>query len=531
MRLPGYLTAQLDRLAGIPRPSDRSRRASSLQLPVIAPKADMWEAEIAPASEPKKVGKIIDEEGDPTTGALHIPSRRTSVIHLPAVAAAQAKAEVETQGVGAGTVEEPEKVEEGGTKILMYPTLISFLKTACSAKVSGRSPGEIANLQQILDGYLLSMSSSSVVGALVHGLESQTQLLKLCSELGLTNDPNLRHALRADEEQIITHIMSIFDSKAIENDVLSLKGDSAQHVLDVVQDALDRGFLMAQEHSRKARRLIRKLSESCDKLPSSLFITDVTSREEHPLFGGGFGDIYRASYGDKTVALKCMRHFYRGSELRDIRMKICREALIWKDLQHPHILTFIGIDRESFPFSLCIVSPWMEHGTILNYLKLHGRANVDKLLFEIAQGLEYLHSRNIVHGDLRGANILINEDWSACLADFGLSNFMNPTSSMRTSNRAGSLYWMAPELIDPDRFGLKFLRTPATDVYAFGCVCVEADLPFQVCLNPQHCLELSMGNEQSDPSTSCQTHFGDMSQNTGHKILQPGLLLGSSCKT
>ncbi|KAJ7781785.1 kinase-like domain-containing protein [Mycena maculata] len=168
-----------------------------------------------------------------------------------------------------------------------------------------------------------------------------------------------------------------------------------------------------------------------------------------------------------------MRHFLRSTEMRRIRLKFCREALVWRELQHPNILPFIGIDRESFSSSLCMVSPWMEHGTILDHLKQHGRENVDKLLFEIAQGLQYLHSLNIVHGDLRGANILINDDWSACLADFGLSGFSNASSSMRTSTRAGSLRWMAPELIDPDRFGYKFARTPASDVYAFGCVCVE----------------------------------------------------------
>ncbi|KAF8215605.1 hypothetical protein K438DRAFT_1514487, partial [Mycena galopus ATCC 62051] len=46
-----------------------------------------------------------------------------------------------------------------------------------------------------------------------------------------------------------------------------------------------------------------------------------------------------------------------------------------------------------------------------------------------------------------------------------------------TSHRAGSIRWMAPELIDPDSFGGKFLRTPATDVYAFGCVFVNGDRP------------------------------------------------------
>ncbi|KAF7349005.1 Kinase-like protein [Mycena venus] len=120
-----------------------------------------------------------------------------------------------------------------------------------------------------------------------------------------------------------------------------------------------------------------------------------------------------------------------------------------------------------------MVSPWMEHGTVLQYLKDHGRANVDRLLFEVAQGLHYLHSCNIVHGDLRGTNILVNEDWSACLTDFGLSVFSNASAPMNSPTRAGSILWMAPELIAPDRFGYEFARTPATDVYAFGCVCVE----------------------------------------------------------
>ncbi|KAJ6476297.1 kinase-like domain-containing protein [Mycena sanguinolenta] len=302
---------------------------------------------------------------------------------------------------------------------------------------------------------------------------------QLANKLELTNDPGLRTALRRDEEQMTTLLVSILNSKSDEERVLRLEGDSAQHFLDVVQETLDSGFIVSQEHTRMALRIVRKLSESCDILPSSLFIVGVEERDEHPTFGGGFGDIYRALYGGQRVALKRMRHFLRGSDLRRIRLKFCREALVWKDLHHPNILPFLGIDRDSFPSALCMVSPWMKHGTVINYLKTHGFANVDKLagfcllqLYEIAKGLEYLHSHNLVHGDLRGANILIKEDWSACLSDFGLSFFSDATSTMST-NRGGSLYWMAPELLDPDRFNLKFARTPATDVYAFGCVCVE----------------------------------------------------------
>ncbi|KAJ7886908.1 kinase-like domain-containing protein [Mycena leptocephala] len=354
--------------------------------------------------------------------------------------------------------------------ILIYKTLISFLKAACSSRVANRR--EIVRIQGILNGHVLAMTSEDVVGAVVKSLQWRRTLLELAAELRLTDESNLRHSMRADEAELVTHVMSILDSKATEKIVLSLEGDAAQFFIDVVQDILDRGFLMEREQMKKARRIIRKLSEVCDKLPSALFVTGVSGCPEHPTFGGGFGDVYCASHSGKAVALKVMRHFSQGAKLRDIRLKICREALVWRDLHHPHILPLIGIDRDTFPF-LAMVSPWMEHGTVLNYLDCYGRADVDKLLFQIAQGIEYLHSRKIVHGDLRGANILINNDWTACLADFGLSAFTDPVSTLSSQERAGSLYWMAPELINPEEFGCKFARTPATDVYAFGCICVE----------------------------------------------------------
>ncbi|KAJ7261919.1 kinase-like domain-containing protein [Mycena rebaudengoi] len=217
-------------------------------------------------------------------------------------------------------------------------------------------------------------------------------------------------------------------------------------------------------------------SRAYGKLPASLFITGVTGRDTNPTLGSRFGDIYQASYIGRKVALKHVRIFrdQDADHNGKIDLEFCREALVWQHLQHPHILPLIGIDCESFPTSLCMVSPWMEHGTVLEYLDHHGRSNVDRLLSEIAQGLQYLHSNKIVHGDLRGANILINDEWSACLADFGLSNLDDAATAIDTPNLGGSTHWMAPELLSPEHFREgEYCRTPASDVYAFGCVCLE----------------------------------------------------------
>ncbi|KAJ7105676.1 kinase-like domain-containing protein [Mycena epipterygia] len=365
-------------------------------------------------------------------------------------------------------------------EMLLYKNLISFLKEALSARDMGPFP--------TLDADLRLMSSDDMVAGIIRSLENRKILWELASKLGLAEDQHLQNALRADEEQIAMLLVYIFYSKSAESAVLSLEGNFALAFLDIVQDALDRGLFIAQEHGRKARRIIHELSKSSDLLPSILFIIGVSGREEHPM----------------PVALKHMRTFLESTDLRRIRWKLGQEALVWKDLHHPHILSFIGIDRESFPTSLCMVSPWMEHGTVLKYIASHGPKDVDKLLHEIAQGLQHLHSRNIVHGDLRGANILINQDHSACLADFGLSALADDaTPSMSSSTRAGSFYWMAPELLDPDRFGLKFVRTPATDVYAFGCVCVELYIglpPFSELREPAALQKIINGERAERPS-------------------------------
>ncbi|KAJ6463335.1 hypothetical protein C8R45DRAFT_516973 [Mycena sanguinolenta] len=167
--------------------------------------------------------------------------------------------------------------------LLMHESLLSFLVNACSTRVPARSLSEVAQLQKTLT---ISMASNNVVSAIVGSSECRRALLELSSQLGLANDPNLRAAQRADDERIATILVSIFDSKDGEDAVLRLEGDPAQYFLDVVQETLDKGLLLAEDHSRMARRMIRKLSERCDMLPSSLFVTGVSGREEHPTFGG-----------------------------------------------------------------------------------------------------------------------------------------------------------------------------------------------------------------------------------------------------
>ncbi|KAJ7145909.1 kinase-like domain-containing protein [Mycena epipterygia] len=344
------------------------------------------------------------------------------------------------------------------TKIYMYKDCLTFLV-------------DIDRNLSSIDYVPCTTSTDSVLG-LAHSVESRKLLLKLASELGVIDNGKFQNALYNDAQHIVEHVVAVIQSPEATKAALKLEGESAMQFLDVVKNTLHGDILIIPEYRSRAGILIHKIYEAWDKFPSNIFIHGVTDRDRYPSFGGGYADIYRARYRSQPVALKRLRIFIQGEEPRAIRSKFRREVLVWQRLDHPYILPLIGIYcEESSWFSLFMVSPWMDRGNILGHLKDIGRDDVNRLLHEIAEGLQYLHSQGVVHGDLRGQNVVITENWNACLIDFGLSRYSE--ASRRPSKDGGSTRWMAPELIEPELFGLEFLATYASDVYAFGCVCLE----------------------------------------------------------
>ncbi|KAJ7715331.1 kinase-like domain-containing protein, partial [Mycena metata] len=101
-------------------------------------------------------------------------------------------------------------------------------------------------------------------------------------------------------------------------------------------------------------------------------------------------------------------------------------------------------------------------------------------------GVEYLYSENIVHGDLKGTNILVTPSRRACIADLGLSSIVSSMPILFTHSTAspqrGTMRWQAPEVLRGDsvnHFG--------SDIYAFACVCYEilsGKIPFYDLIEP-----------------------------------------------
>ncbi|KIO28627.1 hypothetical protein M407DRAFT_71576, partial [Tulasnella calospora MUT 4182] len=149
------------------------------------------------------------------------------------------------------------------------------------------------------------------------------------------------------------------------------------------------------------------------------------------------------------------------------------EADIWILLKHPHILEFMGVyalESEEY-----LVAPFAEHGALPQFLDRHPEVDRGRLIVEIAEGLGYLHLCGIVHGDLKGNNVLISADGHALICDFGLAKHVSSRTSTAIRG-AGTLLWQSPELLmDSSR------RTFQSDVYAFGMTIYEilaGKLPF-----------------------------------------------------
>ncbi|EGZ20825.1 hypothetical protein PHYSODRAFT_402717, partial [Phytophthora sojae] len=168
---------------------------------------------------------------------------------------------------------------------------------------------------------------------------------------------------------------------------------------------------------------------------------------------GGFGSVYRAKWLDSDVVVK-----RRAETVAIFR----REVEIWFSLSHPHVVRLFGACHVGRPFFVC---EYATHGTLVSFLRKHP-GEIWTKLHESALGVQYLHARGVVHGDLKGNNIVIGSDMKAKVTDFGLSSVASGEDKTLVS---GAWNWVAPELLDTNK-----RPTFATDVYSLGMCIVEA---------------------------------------------------------
>ncbi|KAK2463882.1 hypothetical protein APHAL10511_004054 [Amanita phalloides] len=285
------------------------------------------------------------------------------------------------------------------------------------------------------------------------------------------------------------------------------------------RDTLDREFI------ESGLDALRRMSQSGEYTLPSWTITRYEVDREEKIGVGFFSDVYKGKWRGRTVAIKVLAE-------TTPRKLFVHEAEIWKSLHHPHVLELYGASSTSCDPPWFFVSPYAKNGSLPDYLRrlasepgpwnlalspsassssvrrtsptrdsllgssltgnFTGRADrplslsdvqkewdLYRFMHEIAKGMEYLHNVKVIrgdveitgvlHGDLKAANVLVDDRYHCVISDFGQSEMKSEAYRISgTPLPHGTLRWQAPELM----VGASDL-TPAMDVYAFAIACIE----------------------------------------------------------
>ncbi|KAJ6492274.1 kinase-like domain-containing protein [Mycena sanguinolenta] len=212
----------------------------------------------------------------------------------------------------------------------------------------------------------------------------------------------------------------------------------------------------------------------------------ITQLDRFPVFSGSNSSIYRVNLRrsngqDALLAMKQLRvQCDDSSETESIMQRLKREVGIWGELKHSNVLPFLGVYDVGAPLPIFLF-PFCEFGHVGNYLRTHPSADRHQLTHGIAFGLQYLHDHNVVHGDLKMANVLVDNRHAPCICDFGISQIVGEAGFTKYST--GSTAYLAPELFSIlDMNGRNTQPGPlhptkCSDVYSFACLTLDILTP------------------------------------------------------
>ncbi|KAG8981770.1 hypothetical protein FRB94_002970 [Tulasnella sp. JGI-2019a] len=175
------------------------------------------------------------------------------------------------------------------------------------------------------------------------------------------------------------------------------------------------------------------------------------------------------------------------TQAKVVKRRYTREAKIWSSLDHVNVLSFYGVVEISSVAYL--VAPWVAHGDLSKFLtrrleylagsssnqgsfsdrKCSAFSTFDEatVIHGIASGLAYLHTSGVIHGDIKAANVLLDDALNPLLADFGLTKNEEFDATSPGLAGGGTARWKSPGLTEEQP------RTTKTDIYALGMTIVE----------------------------------------------------------
>lgn len=212
------------------------------------------------------------------------------------------------------------------------------------------------------------------------------------------------------------------------------------------------------EKKRKNHQIISKLQSICSSGDPNQYYRDLVKIGQ-----GASGGVYIAheKTTGSTVAIKQM-----NLEQQPKKELIINEILVMKGSKHSNIVNFI--DSYLLKGDLWVVMEYMEGGSLTEIVthSVMTEGQIGAVCRETLKGLKFLHSKGVIHRDIKSDNILLSTDGNIKMTDFGFCAQINEINLKRTT-MVGTPYWMAPEVVSRKEYG------PKVDIWSLGIMVIE----------------------------------------------------------
>ncbi|KAL8027430.1 hypothetical protein ABFX02_14G094800 [Erythranthe guttata] len=234
--------------------------------------------------------------------------------------------------------------------------------------------------------------------------------------------------------------------------------------------------------------------------PSGSFRCSIMSWQKGDFLGSGsFGTVYEGFTDDGFFfAVKEVSLLGQDSQGQQSIYQLEQEISFLRELQHENVVRYLGTDKDNE--KLYIFLELVTKGSLAKlYDKYQLRdSQVSAYTRQILSGLNYLHCRNVVHRDIKCANILVDVSGSVKLADFGLAKVTTKLNDIKSCK--GTPYWMAPEVVNQRNHGYG----RAADIWSLGCTVLEmltGQIPYSHLEGMQALFRIGRGELPPIPNT------------------------------
>ncbi|KAJ9442114.1 Mitogen-activated protein kinase kinase kinase YODA [Diplonema papillatum] len=181
---------------------------------------------------------------------------------------------------------------------------------------------------------------------------------------------------------------------------------------------------------------------------------------------GSFGAVYLGFARERELLALKIAHVSQVSDPDGLS----KEVGIMATLEHRNVIRYLGSERVLDRF--VILMEFIEGGSLASFARQAELSEVvvRGYISEVCDGVAYIHSKRVLHRDIKGENILVTKDGHAKLADFGCSKMMTTEDSSGSSTFVGTPCWMAPEVITCGSTGV---YTTSADIWSLGITIIE----------------------------------------------------------